>query len=51
MRRLRDDWTNIVAFSDFYLRLVCDESNWKACGYRALQHMQYFAEDDKMPIL
>jgi len=51
MRRLRDDWTNIVAFSDFYLRLVCDESNWKACGYRTLQHMQYFAEDDKMPIL
>ena len=53
MRRLRDDWTNIVPFSAFYLRLLCDESNWKACGYRALQSMQFAEhfEQNSLPFL
>ena len=39
MRRLRDDWTTIVPFSAYYLRLICDKSNWKVCGYSALQNI------------
>lgn len=53
MRRLRDDWTNIVPFSAFYLRLLCDQRNWKACGYRALQNMQFVEdfEQNSLPFL
>ena len=37
MRRLSADWTTIVPFSKFYLKLICEKSNWKVCGYSALQ--------------
>ena len=32
MRRLSDDWTTIVAFSEFYSGLMSDDRNWKAYG-------------------
>ena len=44
MHRLKDDWTTIIPFSAFYLRVLCDESNWKQFGYRALQNIQFVDE-------
>lgn len=49
MRRLRDDWTTIVPFSAYYLRLICDQNNWKVCGYSALQNIHLIDESDSTP--
>ena len=46
MKKLQRHWENIKLFSEYYLKMITDEQNWRLFGFQAVTNLEYYDLED-----